>query len=254
MATGPPRITYTGSFPGPPPVVAAPPVVRPGPVVRSLSYVPPPATRAPVSPIVSMSVPTQSLEDLPNPQTIARQKDGYLKALDDEFNQGTNSLAQQIQARKQQLSDMAAQRKAEFNAQVEAQVQAQQLALDQQYNQQLMVLQQRAAQQKSVLEQQALKLTMEYQQKANMEQMARQQEEMRKQQSELMQKQAEEMQRLQVQQAQLAQEYGRITGGIPIVAAPTGPVAFPPVSPVPVATMTPPVAVPTAMMVTTPRR
>jgi hypothetical protein len=178
---------------------------------------------------------------MPDPQAIARQKDGYLKALDDEFNQGSNSLAAQIQARKQQLTDVAAQRKAEYNATVEREMQAQHCALDQQYNQQLIMLQQHAAHQKSALEQQALKLTMEYQQKANMEQMRQQQFEMARQQGELLQKQQQEMLVLQEQQAQLAQEYAVLNAPVPVVAGPPSAVTYAPVSPVPVATMTPPV-------------
>jgi len=189
----------------------------------------------------------QSLEALPDPQTIARQKDDYLKALDDEFNHGTQELGAQIQARKQLLMDMAAQKKAEYSAQVEGQVQAQHLALDQQYQQQLSLLQQKASAQKSSLEQQALKLTMEYQQRANFEQMRQQQADMQAQQAELVRKQQEEMSKLQVQQMELANEYATITGarpttqyapppptmvtGIPMTGASTPPVAGFPISP-----------------------
>merc|ERR1712194_487359 len=108
----------------------------------------------------SAMMPPQPLTmGMPDPATIAKQKDAYMKMLDEQVKQGTQVL--------------------------EAQVKHQEMALDQQRMEQLMALRQQSAQQKAALEQQSMQLTMEYQQKKAEEEMQKQQFEMEKKQQEM---------------------------------------------------------------------
>merc|ERR1719395_45026 len=134
-------------------------MAAPAPVsyAAPMSYVPMPAPAAPVGP------PASVLASMPDPATIAKQKDGYMKMLDDQLKQGTTVLDQQMKYQKDYLYAQADQQKKQYIMEVDQQVKTQEMGLSQQYNQQMMSLQQQAAQQKAALEQQAMQLTMEYQ-------------------------------------------------------------------------------------------
>merc|ERR1711959_25394 len=67
------------------------------------SYVPAPA--APMAP------PASVLASMPDPPTIAKQKDGYMKMLDDQLKQGTTVLDQQMKYQKDYLYAQADQQK-----------------------------------------------------------------------------------------------------------------------------------------------
>merc|ERR550525_1310839 len=71
------------------------------------------------------------------------------------------------------------------------------MALEQQYNQEVMQVQQQSAQQKSALEQQAMQLTMEYQQKKSQEEMMAKQQQLQREHIDAQMKFAQEMQKLQ---------------------------------------------------------
>merc|ERR1719456_2089029 len=63
------------------------------------SYVPPAAPAVPAGP------PASVLASMPDPATIAKQKDGYTKMLDDQLKQGTTVLAKQKDGYTKMLDD-----------------------------------------------------------------------------------------------------------------------------------------------------
>jgi len=136
---------------------------------------------------------------MPDPATIAKQKDAYSKMLEQQLKQGITVLDAQVKHQKDYLVAQADQQKKQFTMQIEMEVKQQEMQLQQQYAEQTMALQQQAAQQKAALEQQAMQLTMEYQQKKAEEDMQRQQFEMEKQQAEMQAKMSADMQKLGVQ-------------------------------------------------------
>jgi hypothetical protein len=122
---------------------------------------------APAAVVAAPSAPQQ----LPDPATVQKQKEGYTAALDKQFADGANQVAAETKLRKDQLMAMAQQQKAQYQLQKEAELQAQNLLLDQQMNSQVMMLQEATMAQKAALEQQAAALTLEYNQKKAMEEM-----------------------------------------------------------------------------------
>jgi hypothetical protein len=147
-------------------------------------------------PPMSLTVGTSGM---PDPATIAKQKDAYSKMLEQQLKQGITVLDAQVKHQKDYLVAQADQQKKQFTMQIEMEVKQQEMQLQQQYAEQTMALQQQAAQQKAALEQQAMQLTMEYQQKKAEEDMQRQQFEMEKQQAEMQAKMSADMQKLGVQ-------------------------------------------------------
>jgi len=129
--------------------------------------------------------PPSLTKGIPDPGAIARQKDVYVKMLDEQLNQGIAVLDQQVKYQRDYLEVQCKQQKQQFIMQLEQQVKAQDMALTQQYNEQLMALRMQADGQKSALEQQAMQLTMEYEQRKAEEHMYRQQYELQKQHSEM---------------------------------------------------------------------
>merc|ERR1719382_258846 len=140
--------------------------------------------------------PKQSLAGIPDPGAIARQKDVYLKMLDEQLKQSVTVLDQQVKYQREYLSVQCEQQKKQFLLQLDQQMKAQEMVLTQQYNEQLMALQMQAGTQKAALEQQAMQLTMEYEQRKAEESMYRQQYEIQKQQSDLAMKMAQDQQRM----------------------------------------------------------
>jgi len=129
--------------------------------------------------------PPSLTKGIPDPGAIARQKDVYIKMLDEQLNQGIVVLDQQVKYQRDYLDVQCKQQKQQFIMQLEQQVKAQDMALTQQYNEQLMALRMQADAQKSALQQQAMQLTMEYEQRKAEENMYRQQYELQKQHSEM---------------------------------------------------------------------
>lgn len=134
---------------------------------------------------------------LPNPNVIQKQKDGYIRLLDEQLKQGQQTLDSQRKQQSEYLYQQADQQKRQVEMQMKQQVQAQETQLMQQYNQARMQVQQSASEQKSALETQAMQLTMEYQQKASQEQMHAKQHELQRQHVQAQMKFAAEMQKLQ---------------------------------------------------------
>lgn len=140
--------------------------------------------------------PPSLTQSIPDPGAIARQKDVYLKMLDDQLKQGINVLDQQVKYQRDYLNVQCEQQKKQFLLQLDQQMKAQEMVLTQQYNEQLMVLQTQAGTQKAALEQQAMQLSMEYEQRKAEEHMYRQQYEIQQQQTEMAVKMARDYQRL----------------------------------------------------------
>jgi septal ring factor EnvC (AmiA/AmiB activator) len=148
---------------------------------------------------MSAAMPLQPPQPLttgmPDPSTISKQKDAYMKMLDEQFKQGTHVLDAQTTHQKDYLKSQADQQKKQFIMQIDMEVKQQEMALEQQRQEQLMTLQVQSQQQKSALEQQAMQLSMEYQQKKAEEEVQKQQYVMEKQQQEMQRKMAAEMEK-----------------------------------------------------------
>eukprot|EP00928_Gymnodinium_smaydae_P079937 TRINITY_DN63764_c0_g1_i1.p1 TRINITY_DN63764_c0_g1~~TRINITY_DN63764_c0_g1_i1.p1 ORF type:complete len:351 (+),score=61.91 TRINITY_DN63764_c0_g1_i1:137-1054(+) len=142
------------------------------------------------------SAPPSLTQGIPDPGAIARQKDVYLKMLDDQLKQGINVLDQQVKYQRDYLSVQCEQQKKQFLLQLDQQMKAQEMVLTQQYNEQLMALQMQAGTQKAALEQQAMQLSMEYEQRKAEEHMYRQQYEIQQHQTEMAVKLARDYQRV----------------------------------------------------------
>lgn len=166
-----------------------PPVGTPGMTPPAL----PEGNIAGVGPLGNAPSLTQGI---PDPAAIARQKDVYLKMLDDQLKQGINVLDQQVKYQRDYLSVQCEQQKKQFLLQLDQQMKAQEMVLTQQYNEQLMALQMQAGTQKAALEQQAMQLSMEYEQRKAEEHMYRQQYEIQQQQTEMAVKLARDYQRV----------------------------------------------------------
>lgn len=187
--TGAPPPYYGGiSAPGDLATAGIQPVSLPSYTPPALGMGPPPGA-SPSMPSTAMPGgpgPPQSLTNgIPDPGAIARQKDVYIKMLDEQLKQGVTVLDQQVKYQKDYLTVQCEQQKKQFLLQLDQQVKAQEMALTQQYNEQLMALRMQADSQKAALEQQAMQLTMEYEQRKAEEHMYRQQYEIQKQQSEM---------------------------------------------------------------------
>ncbi|CAK9082708.1 unnamed protein product [Durusdinium trenchii] len=158
---------------------------------RIPSFVPPPAAQQP-------QVAWQPSPGLPSPEVIQKQKEGYIRLLDEQLKQGQNTLDQQRKQQSEYLHTQAQQQKQQVEMQIKQQVQQQEMQLLQQYNQSLMQVQQASAQQKAALESQAMQLVMEYQQKRSQEEMLAKQQQLQRGHIEAQMKFAAEMQKLQV--------------------------------------------------------
>lgn len=122
---------------------------------------------------------------MPSPEAIQKQKDAYIKILEDQLAQGVNALDTQVKNQKEYSAAQAEQRKKQFIMQVENQAKQQELQLLQKHAEQRLALLRQAAQQKAVLEQQATALTLEYQKKKAEEDVQNLQFEMERQHSDV---------------------------------------------------------------------
>jgi len=124
----------------------------------------------------TVGMPPASLTaGLPDPKTIAKQKEAYLKMLEDQLRQGIMVLDAEVKVQRSYIVAQADQQKKEFIMQVDMDMTQQDVTLQRHYAEQALALHIQAAKQKSDLEQQAMQLTMEYQAKKQ-EEIARQQQ------------------------------------------------------------------------------
>lgn len=145
----------------------------------------------------ALTAPPRLTSGLPDPSSIAKQREAYLKALEEQERQAIAVLEQQ---RSQQVSLLRAQgdqQKKKFFLEVNQQVSQNDIVLTQQHSEQMMVLNQQYSQQRGCLENQANSLIMEFQQKKAQEDMMMQQYSLQLEQHTGQQKYNEEMVRLQ---------------------------------------------------------
>merc|ERR1719424_2161037 len=147
----------------------------------------------------TLNAPPRLTSGLPDPFSIAKQRESYLKALEEQERQAIAVLEQQ---RAQQVSLLRAQgdqQKKKFILEVNQQVSQNDIVLTQQHSEQMMVLNQQYSQQRGILENQANTHIMEYQQKKAQEDMMMQQYQLQVEQHNAQLKYNEEMVSLQGQ-------------------------------------------------------
>jgi len=114
---------------------------------------------------------------MPDPASVERQKEEYLRALEGQREHFTAALDQQRHEYLDHLHNQALRQKREIDLAVDQQVKQQEMALTQEYNQQRLQLSHRIHQQRGTLEQKAIHLKAEYAQgKMQEELMAKQYE------------------------------------------------------------------------------
>lgn len=147
---------------------------------------------------MSLQAPVPLTSGMPDPVTIAKQREAYAKMLDEQLKQGVTVLEAQLKHQSDYLRAQANQQKNMFRMQLEMEIAQQEMALAQQHAEQTMALNQQAAQQKQQLESQALMLSIEYQKKRAEEDVQRKQYEMDCQQHEVQSRLTAEMHNLGV--------------------------------------------------------
>jgi len=134
--------------------------------------------------------------ELPDPETVRRQKDQHAKNLEEQLQQAVEQLGEQHRQHTELLHATANQEKHRYNLAMDQKVKQQELFLSQQYNEQLMRLQQAAQAQRAGLEKQACSLILEYQQKKVQEEFVAQQVGIQRQHWDAQVKLSEEIQKL----------------------------------------------------------
>eukprot|EP00927_Polykrikos_kofoidii_P053886 TRINITY_DN4840_c0_g1_i1.p1 TRINITY_DN4840_c0_g1~~TRINITY_DN4840_c0_g1_i1.p1 ORF type:complete len:259 (+),score=70.71 TRINITY_DN4840_c0_g1_i1:83-778(+) len=142
-----------------------------------------------------------STAGLPDPEAISKQKDGYIKLLDEQLRQGTATLDMQRLQQTEFLYQQADQQKRQVSMQIDHQVKQAEMQLTQSFNAQLMQVKQQSVGAKTALEQQAMQLTLEYQQKKCQEDMLSKHVQLQREHAEAQSRFAREMDRLQQQSA-----------------------------------------------------
>lgn len=112
--------------------------------------------------------------DLPDPESIQRQKGVHSETIECQLRDGADSLGANHKQKTDYLHALANQQKHQFNLMLDAQVKAQEKEFTQQYQNELVRLQQAAQQRRAQLECQAAALTLEWQQRKTAEEFLRQ--------------------------------------------------------------------------------
>eukprot|EP00933_Yihiella_yeosuensis_P052832 TRINITY_DN50960_c0_g1_i1.p1 TRINITY_DN50960_c0_g1~~TRINITY_DN50960_c0_g1_i1.p1 ORF type:complete len:383 (+),score=75.28 TRINITY_DN50960_c0_g1_i1:80-1228(+) len=113
--------------------------------------------------------------DMPDPEAVSRQKDAYMKMLDQQLQQNLTVLDQRIKYQRDALTLKGEQQKKHLIMQLEQNIKAQDMALTQQYNQEVTSLQLNVGNQRAALEQQAMQVVLDYEQRKAEELLYRQQ-------------------------------------------------------------------------------
>jgi len=82
-----------------------------------------------MSAAAQMMPPQPLTAGMPDPATIAKQKDAYMKMLDEQVKQGTQVLEAQVKHQKGYLLGQADQQKKQFIMQIDMEVKQQEMAL-----------------------------------------------------------------------------------------------------------------------------
>merc|ERR1719324_1331188 len=111
---------------------------------QGFNYTPPQLTPLHVNP-AQVITPQNLTAGLPDPAAVAKQKDGYLRMLDDQLKSGEMQLEQQRKFQTDIIHAQADQSRKQLLMQVEQQVKTQEMALLQQFSQQIAALRQHAS-------------------------------------------------------------------------------------------------------------
>eukprot|EP00930_Biecheleria_cincta_P097825 TRINITY_DN89513_c0_g1_i1.p1 TRINITY_DN89513_c0_g1~~TRINITY_DN89513_c0_g1_i1.p1 ORF type:complete len:336 (-),score=76.62 TRINITY_DN89513_c0_g1_i1:165-1172(-) len=142
------------------------------------------------------AMPPSLTSDMPDPTAISRQKDNYMKMLEQQLQQSISVLDQRVKYQRDALQIQHEQQKKQLLMQLDQNIKAQDMALTQQYSEQLMSLQLQNTSHKAALEQQAMQLSMDYEQRKAEEDLYRAQYEMQKQHEQAAEMLREEHQRV----------------------------------------------------------
>eukprot|EP00427_Karlodinium_veneficum_P054643 CAMPEP_0169408982 /NCGR_PEP_ID=MMETSP1017-20121227/58998_1 /TAXON_ID=342587 /ORGANISM="Karlodinium micrum, Strain CCMP2283" /LENGTH=385 /DNA_ID=CAMNT_0009516137 /DNA_START=32 /DNA_END=1186 /DNA_ORIENTATION=- len=161
-----------------PPILASPspstPSSRPRVIPSSGSHVPPVLVPSGsyTPPVIAARIPASGsycgppLRELPDPETVERQREAYREALDNQFHTGLAQIAAEREAKREFLKQQAEQAKAQFALQVQSQLDSKHLALDS--GETAMI-------HRKNLEEKAAGLTLDYQQKKASEELLQRQ-------------------------------------------------------------------------------
>jgi hypothetical protein len=122
-------------------------------------------------PSPEVTAPQRLTSGMPDPGSVAKQRESYLRALEEQERQAIGVLEQQRAQQVGLLRAQGDQQKKKFCLEVNQQVAQNDIVLDQQHSEQMMVLNQQYSQQRGILENQANALIMEFQQKKAQEDM-----------------------------------------------------------------------------------
>eukprot|EP00440_Ansanella_granifera_P049143 gb/GFBE01053247.1/.p1 GENE.gb/GFBE01053247.1/~~gb/GFBE01053247.1/.p1 ORF type:complete len:233 (+),score=80.97 gb/GFBE01053247.1/:1-699(+) len=109
--------------------------------------------------------PKRQTDGMPTPDSIKNQKLAFAKALEQQLEQGQQTIRERTRQAMQILQNAAEEKKLQFAMQTEEELMHQEFQLDEQCHKQIMQLQEAAFKQKAQLEHQASALIMEYKQK-----------------------------------------------------------------------------------------
>mmetsp|Transcript_64377 Transcript_64377/g.121960 ORF Transcript_64377/g.121960 Transcript_64377/m.121960 type:complete len:559 (-) Transcript_64377:196-1872(-) len=146
----------------------------PPPQTREPSWAPPSPQKDSNRSSTSQSKRRSLTADLPDPESIQKQKAGHSQTIESQLRDGADTLGASHKQKTDYLHALANQQKHQFNLMLDAQVKAQEKELTQQYQNDLVRLQQAAQQRRAQLECQAAALTLEWQQKKTAEEFLRQ--------------------------------------------------------------------------------
>jgi len=132
---------------------------------------------------------------MPDPATILKQKEAYVKMLDNQCAAGVSVIDGQFKHQVEYMRAHVDNQKKQLLAQMDLETKHHEVALQQQRTDQLLNLQRGFTHQRTILEQQAQSLIIQYQEKKKEEDMQKHKETMEKRQKELQEKIEKEVQK-----------------------------------------------------------
>lgn len=113
--------------------------------------------------------PVSLTEGMPDPASIAAQKQAYQKSINLQLQKAITEVQQQGMSKKQAIAERAAYTKTQLNLEIDQQAAAESMAADQETNTRIKGLQEAAMRQISALENQSMGLVLEYNQRKTQE-------------------------------------------------------------------------------------
>lgn len=152
--------------------------------------------------VMQLNYPPRLTSGIPDPAAIAKQREQYLRALDDQEKQAITLLEQQRAHQTGLLRAQGEQQKKKYALEVDQQAAQNEMVLTQQFSEQTMQLNKQYSTQRGILEQQASQLIVDWQQKKATEDMQQRQYQLQVDQHNALQRYTEEMVRIKGQQEQ----------------------------------------------------